>query len=127
MGFLADVMIEYLDTNGDHIIDIGEFQAGCARGFDEMDTDGDGFISTKELDALGGMLAKSGENALVAAASGVLLASWIKTMDADGDGRVSREEFLKGCEKYFDKLDSDKDHKLTRDELMALPAKMLAK
>ena len=127
MGFLADVMIEYLDTNSDHVIDIGEYQVGCARGFGEMDTDGDGFITKKELEALGGMLIKSGENALVATASGVLLASWIKSMDADGDGRVSRDEFLKGCGKYFDKLDENKDQKLTRDELLALPAKILTK
>src|SRR5690242_651062 len=89
MGFLADVMIEYLDTNSDNIIDIGEFQAGCEKGFGEMDTDGDGFLSEKELGSLGDMLAESKDGGgIMAQAGGLLLASWLKSMDADHDGRV---------------------------------------
>lgn len=129
MGFLADVMLEYLDTNGDGIVDIGEFQAGCEKGFAEMDGDGDGFISEKELGGLGAMLAESKDDGggLMAQAGGLLLGAWIKSMDADGDGRVSRDEFLKGCEKYFGKLDANHDNKLTRDELLALPLRIIGK
>ena len=128
MAFLAQVMIDYLDTNNDKAVDLGEFQSGCEKGFGEMDTDGDGFISDKELAALGGMLAESKEaSGFTATAAGVLLASWIKTMDADKDGRVSRDEFVKGCEKYFGKLDANHDNKLTLEELLELPARILGK
>jgi hypothetical protein len=128
MAFLADIMIAYLDTNNDRAIDLGEFQAGCDHGFGEMDTDSDGFLSDKELGQLGAMLAESKEaSGLVAAAAGVILASWIKTMDADHDGRVSREEFRKGGEDYATKLDVNKDHLISRDEILALPARILEK
>jgi len=128
MGFLAGVMIEYLDTNSDHVIDLGEFQSGCDRGMGEMDLDGDGFLSDKELGGLGAMLAESKEaGGFVATAAGVLLASWMKTMDADHDGRVSRDEFKTGCQEYFTKLDANKDNTLARDELLALPARILGK
>lgn len=128
MGFLADVMIEYLDLGGDHIVDLGEFQAGYDRGFGEMDLDGDGFLSEKELGGLGAMLAESKEaSGFIATAAGVLLASWMKTMDADRDGRVSRDEFRNGSEEYFTKLDARADKKITRDEFLELPARILGK
>ena len=128
MGFLADVMIEYLDTNSDRVIDLGEFQAGYDRGFGEMDSDGDGFLSDKELGGLGGMLAESKDaGGIVATAAGVLLASCLKTMDADRDGRISRDEFRKGSEGYFIKLDANGDKRVTRDELLAMPSRILGK
>jgi hypothetical protein len=128
MGFLADVMIAYLDTNNDQAIDFGEYQAGCERGFGELDTDGDGFISDKELAQVGNMLAESKEaSGLVAAAAGVILASWIKTMDTDHDGRVSLAEFKKGCDEYSAKLDTNHDNMISRDELLALPARIIGK
>lgn len=128
IGFLADVMIEYLDTSGDQVVDLTEFQAGCDRGFGEMDLDGDGFLSEKELGGLGVMLAESKEaSGFIATAAGVLLASWMKTMDADHDGRVSRDEFKNGSGGYFTKLDAYADKKITRDEFLALPARILGK
>ena len=128
MGFLADIMIAYLDTNNDRLIDAGEYQAGCERGFGEMDTGGDGFIDEKELGQLGAMLAESKEaRGFVATAAGVILASWIKTMDGDHDGRVSLAEFKKGCEDYSAKLDANHDKMISRDELLALPARIVGK
>ncbi|GIX21358.1 MAG: hypothetical protein KatS3mg121_0141 [Gammaproteobacteria bacterium] len=46
-------------------------------------------------------------------------AKLFKKMDADGDGQVTRAEFLAAHEKHFDRLDADGDGILTHDELKA--------
>jgi hypothetical protein len=123
-GALADLIIKQFDTNGDSKIDTGEWQAGTAASFEEIDTDRDGKMTAAEIDALGEAVAKeSGE------AAGALVPKLIKplilAMDADGDGAVSREEFGKKVDGLFAKLDSDMDAQLTKAELIALPLRML--
>ncbi|MEY4484102.1 MAG: hypothetical protein RL693_1554 [Verrucomicrobiota bacterium] len=52
-----------------------------------------------------------------------------KKKDANGDGKVSKEEFTKGAkdaakaEARFTALDKDKDGSLTKEEFSAAPAK----
>jgi len=124
VGALVDIVIARFDTNGDSKIDTGEWQAGVAGSFDEIDTDGDGKITAAEIDALGDEIA--GETgATVAALVMKLIKPIILSMDADGDGTVSREEFTKAANAWFARLDANKDAQLTRDELMDLPLKML--
>ncbi len=38
-------------------------------------------------------------------------------MDADNDGKVTREEFMQGHRAMFDRLDADKDGAVSRDEV----------
>ena len=45
-------------------------------------------------------------------------------MDADGDGKVTREEFMKGHEAMFDKIDTNGDGVIDDDERAAHTAKM---
>lgn len=45
-------------------------------------------------------------------------------MDADGDGKVTREEFMKGHEAMFDKIDTNGDGVIDADERAAHMAKM---
>jgi Ca2+-binding EF-hand superfamily protein len=124
VGALVDIVIARFDTNGDSKIDTGEWQAGVAGSFDEIDTDGDGRITVAEIDALGDAIAGEA-GATVAALVMKLIKPILLSMDTDGDGTVSREEFNKAANAWFARLDANKDAQLTRDELMDLPLKML--
>lgn len=44
---------------------------------------------------------------------------YMKKMDANSDGAVSKEEFTKSKEEWFAKLDADKDGKLNEKEFEA--------
>lgn len=123
-GALADLIMKQFDTNGDSKIDTGELQAGVASSFAEIDADGDGKITVAEIDALGDVLGKeTGET--VATLMMKLIKPLLLSMDADKDGTVSRDEFMKAAGALFAKLDANKDAELTRDELLMLPLKML--
>ncbi|HMK90444.1 MAG TPA: EF-hand domain-containing protein [Methylocystis sp.] len=45
----------------------------------------------------------------------------LQLMDADKNGRVSKEEFMSFMSAEFDRLDRDKNRELTRAELTRLP------
>ena len=124
LGALADLVMKQFDTNGDSKIDTGEWQAGVAASFTEMDADGDGKITAAEMDALGDVLGKeAGET--VAAVMMKLIRPLLLSMDADKDGSVSRDEFTKASTALFTKPDANQDAELTRAELLLLPLKML--
>jgi hypothetical protein len=48
-------------------------------------------------------------------------------MDDNKDGQVSKAEFTKGCEAMFTQVDANQDGQVNKDELMALPARLLGK
>jgi Ca2+-binding EF-hand superfamily protein len=128
MDFLVKVMLDYLDTNGDGILDKGEFTSGTAKSFSELDKDSDGFISVQEMDDLAGPLAEAeGGSDLLGRATAFLVRSMLLTMDANKDNQISKAEFTKGCDAMFDKLDVNHDGQLSKEELMAMPARLLAK
>jgi len=81
-----------------------------AQAFDRVDTNHDGFIDEEEWNAMrsrfgGGMGGgpRTGENLA-------------KFLDANGDGKVSRDEFAKILS-LFDTLDKDHNGELSQDEL----------
>ncbi len=128
MEFLAKVMLDYLDTNGDGILDKGEFTNGTEKGFSDLDRDSDGFVTKEEMDAAGAELSESqGSDSFLGKAAGFLLNRLLLTMDENKDGQVSKAEFTKGCESMFTKLDANQDGQINKDELMALPARLLGK
>lgn len=43
----------------------------------------------------------------------------LKKMDADGDGMISKDEFMAAHEEKFNKMDADGDGFLTEDEMKA--------
>ena len=104
------------DKNGDGRISRDEAREGADRMFNEIDTNKDGFISKEEMQAhhkaihdefREGMREKMREH-------------W-KSADKDGDGALSRAEVeaagMHRLSRDFDKLDKNKDGKLTPDEL----------
>lgn len=123
---LAKLVESQFDLNADGKIDQGEWQAGAERGFKEMDLDGDGLLSSKELDALNSPIAEE-----IGDFAGKIVAALIKnvvlTMDADKDGAVSLKEYTTLTDPLFARLDANKDSILDATELLDLPTKMISK
>jgi Ca2+-binding EF-hand superfamily protein len=100
-----------LDKNKDGKISRDEFPSQFpAQTFDRLDTNHDGFIDETEWNAMrarfgggGGGGPRTGE-------------SLLKLLDANGDGKVSRDEFAKILT-LFDVLDKDHNGDLSQDEL----------
>jgi len=105
-------MFSQFDTNKDGRVSLQEVQEGTARLFKEIDTNKDGFISKEEMQAHHkAMHEKRGE---------MMREKW-KAADKDADGALSRAEIEAGnmpmLARDFDKLDKNKDGKLTPDEM----------
>ena len=93
--------LKQLDTNNDGKISREEWK-GHAEIFDKIDKNKDGFITGEEL----------------AVARQERGAEALKQMDANNDGKISREEW-KGNPERFSRLDANNDGFITSDEIKA--------
>lgn len=72
------------------------------------------------------------EFTLIAAALSVLAASAadaqgrraLRRLDADGDGKISQQEFIASRGAIFDRIDADHDGRMTKEEVAAFQARM---
>ncbi len=104
-------MFDRFDTDKDGRISKDEMRAGTDKVFAETDTNKDGFISKEEMEAHHkAMRDKMQER-------------W-KAADTDGDGALSKTEVdaakMTHLSRDFDKLDKNKDGKLSPDEIRAM-------
>jgi hypothetical protein len=102
------------DTNGDGVITRAEYHAARERMFVRLDRNGDGYI---DKDDMSGRLAgrqKAQER----------LAQLVTQLDKDGDGRVSKAEFVDGPTPLFDGADTDHNGELSKDEVAAIRAEL---
>lgn len=143
---------EKLDGNGDGALSLDEFKAGASKNVDsarseglfkKIDGDGDGSVTKAESEEFHTKLEKADHQlqsfllGLQSAVSGTkdgevkedgedLFASF----DADSDGSLAREEFLKAISpdgsassellnKLFDAIDTDKDGQVSKEETEA--------
>jgi Ca2+-binding EF-hand superfamily protein len=97
-------MYQRLDTNRDGKISREEWR-GRAEGFAKLDTNADGFLTPEEMQA--GRFQRDGS-----ARRGP------RMMDQNHDRQVSRDEW-KGPAEVFDRLDTNHDGSLTREEFAA--------
>lgn len=98
--------IRAADADRDRRISRSEAAAlpGLAEHFDELDIDGDGFVTRGEVKA-----------------ARMLMREKIRLADRDGDRALSREEVkdIPRLKDNFTAIDTDKDGKLTRPEMKA--------
>ncbi len=100
-------MLSKADINKDGVITWNEVQNSRKQYFDRFDTDGDGIISEKEIDAV---VRKRVEKRVKR------LTRWF---DRDGDGKISKKEFDFHAKERFAWRDYNEDEKLSGDELPA--------
>ena len=98
-----------MDTDGNGSISSAEHAAGVTKMFTEMDADKDGFVSATEMDA---RHAAKGDKAMKMSS-----ADKIKSLDTDGDGKLSAAEHDAGAAKMFTDMDGDKDGSLSKAEM----------
>ena len=109
----ADFMMKLMDLDCNGVVEFHEFLEMTAflvfhKGINEcklkqmfraLDKDGHGFVSTEEMIRLFDILY---EDVLIEnLPSHEEIVALIKSLDANGDGKVDCEEFVKGFEKYL--------------------------
>ncbi len=102
-----------LDKNKDKKISREEWPSQMAQAFDRFDTNHDGFIDEEEWNAMRARFGGAGGGMGGGPRTGESLA---KLLDANADGKVSREEFAKILS-LFDVLDKDHNGELSQEEL----------
>ncbi|HYP17269.1 MAG TPA: hypothetical protein VEQ65_08660 [Opitutus sp.] len=107
----ADKKFAKMDTNGDGQITRAEHTTGAQRMFAELDADRDGVVTALEMDAK--KEAKHGDKKDHAEMSA---AEKIKTIDQNGDGRLTAAEHAAGSDTMFAKMDANGDGALSKEE-----------
>ena len=109
-------MFSQFDKNKDSRVSREEAREGMDRMFAEADTNKDGFISTEEMQAHHRAMREQFRQSM---------RDYWKKADIDGDGALSKAEAetakMPRLLRDFDKLDKNKDGKLTPDEMAAAP------
>ncbi len=97
------------DPFGDATIARGDAEASAAKRFDSLDADHDGSLSPAEQPA-----ARPAGGAGMGGGMGRA-----RMADANGDGKVTRDEFGAMQLRMFDRMDADHDGRLTKPERQA--------
>jgi len=140
--------IRKLDTNQDGKIVKAEFLKACEARFAQLDRDKDGSITGWDVIQI--VTELKARNTPTAEAAGVKKATAPKPaaekkaptpvaakpaqstpvalqmflgLDANKDGKLYEAELVKGVETWFNQIDSNHDHAVTRDEVQAVLAK----
>lgn len=122
------INFEQMDTNGDGFITAAEIEAGRAARFASADTDGDGALSADELKAAHAARAAEKGREMRAEKSDKRLARKMKKMDANKDGKISQSEMQKrSTSEIIERLDTDKDGKISKAEAEAAKGKRKGK
>lgn len=135
MGKPGAHFIEMWDQDGDGVVTLEEAQARRGDLFTTFDADGDGALVSDELAAMDAMRTEeqadmreemddmSGKGmgkgmgqgmgqSMMGAGGGMMQ----EALDADGDGKISRDEFVGGSAEWFAMMDRNGDGKLTEDD-----------
>jgi Ca2+-binding EF-hand superfamily protein len=110
-------MMKMLDADGNHMVTSAEFDAYYGSIFDRLDTDKDGSIDSKEW------VGDKSSNKLDIATGGysrqLRTMKMMGMMDADGDHKVTKDEFINHHKKIFAAMDKDGSGDLSPQEWAA--------
>ena len=128
----ADSFIKRFDKNKDGFLTKDELPPRLMDFFDEADTNGDGKLDKKEVEQLLQMLRKRFGQAPAAkpdnkAEIEQLVDRILAQMDANKDGKISREEAMGPIAENFDELDTNKDGFLDRSELRKFAERVVSR
>jgi Ca2+-binding EF-hand superfamily protein len=112
-------LVKLVDKDGDGAISLQEAQGFAAQRFDRLDTEHKGYLT---LEAYEAPLRRAIERASEARRPALERAlpradAAFKALNKGGDGQLTKEEFLADSRTRFAAADTDKDGKLTIDEL----------
>jgi Ca2+-binding EF-hand superfamily protein len=102
-------IFERADANNDGSVTREEFVAARAGQFTKYDRNSDGYLDSNDVPKR--LAARRQQNG-----GGDLL---VGQFDADGDGKVTKQEFIDGPTLIFDRADADKNNVLDAKELAA--------
>ncbi|MGH8187419.1 MAG: EF-hand domain-containing protein [Steroidobacteraceae bacterium] len=105
-------LFEHADPNQDGMITREEFNAARVEQFAKLDRNSDGFIDAADRDAEAANHESGRRHGRHGAAR----------LDADSDGKVSKEEFVNAPTRFFDQADTDKSNVLDAKELETVRA-----
>ncbi len=110
-GEMDKMVFSKLDTNGDGVISLKEFNAYNAKHFRELDTNKDGKLTLEELQ--GGHSQGMGHGDAT-----THLDQRFNAADTNHDGGLDRDEAknMPMLSQYFGEVDANKDGKVTRQE-----------
>ena len=130
----AVAIFDRMDVNRDGKLDAADRAARESQMFDRIDTDRNGSLSRAEFDAMhqrgpkgAGMAGMDhGPDGMKGMKHGRRggRGGMGKVADANGDGAITRDEFVAGALKRFDTADADRDGTITPAERQAAHGKM---
>lgn len=111
-------LMKMLDADGNHMVTLDEFNNFNTSVFDELDTDHDGTLDAKEW------VGKTIGNQPISIATGgysreLRKMKMMGLMDADGDHKITKDEFLTHQQKIFSTMDKSGDGELNPQEWLA--------
>lgn len=113
-----------VDRDGDGSVSLAEMQAQRADRFGELDSDRSGLLDRSEMSAARERVATLAPNARGGQRSDELQARMFARADGNGDGALSRDEFIASAEPVFSRLDRNGDGLITSAEREALSQRL---
>lgn len=109
----ANDEVKTMDTNKDGTVSPAEHAAGAKKMFGMMDANHDGKVNASEMDAAH----SSKPNSSKPNSHEMSSAEKIKVVDANHDGVLTAQEHSDASKAMFEKMDEDKDGRLTLAEI----------
>ena len=111
------------DANDDGLVARSEVPEEMRDRFDRMDENGDGVLEADEIESLPARMAPGRGSRRGPGMQGGPITR-LRSFDANGDGRVTREEIPEQAGGMFDRVDTNCDGAITQDELNAMARQM---